>query len=154
MMNKKAGQPSLTWLLIGIVIFIGVILLIYSPSWGIYNGLLNANGISVDEQYAGIYGNLSSDMQNVTSLSDNLIKPSNIWSIFSNTGIAFVNTLAIGLSSIGLLIQIPTYMSHVVTSLQGVSGIPTPFWWILLTTITIYGAAKFIQALRGTSQEP
>lgn len=129
-------------------------MLIYNPSWGIYNGIVENNGGVIDSVFAGAYTNLSSDMNSLTNLSSDLLQPTNLWSIFTNAGAGIINTLALGLSSIGLLISIPTYISHINAILESLSFIPSPFWWILETIITVIVAGLLIRALRGTVNEP
>jgi len=145
---------TLTMLLTGIVIFIGVTMLIYNPEWGIYNGIVENNGGTIDGIYAGAYNNLTTDMSSVSTLSSNLLEPANLWSVFTNAGLGLINTLALGLNAIGLLVQIPTYINHINAVLREVSGIPSPFWWILETIAVIVSAGLLIRALRGTIIEP
>lgn len=145
---------TLTWILVGVVIFVGITMLIYNPSWGVYNGIVENNGGSIDGIYSAAYANLSTDMGSLTNLSNNLLEPTNLWSVFTNAGAGLINTLALGLSSIGLLIAIPTYISHINAILESVSFIPSPFWWILETCIIIIVAGLIIRGLRGTILEP
>ena len=93
-------------------------------------------------------------MDSMGSLANNLTTPTNLWSQFTNAGLGLINTLALGLNAIGLLVQIPTYINHVNSVLEGISMIPTPFWWMLETAATIVCAGLLIRALRGTIIEP
>ena len=148
------GNLTLTWMLIGVVVFIGVVMLIFNPIWGVYNGIVDNNGGIIDTIYSDAYTNLTTDMASVGSLSNSLLEPTNLWSVFTNAGAGLINTLALGLTAIGLLVQIPTYINHFNSVLEGISFIPSPFWWILETIIVIIGAGLLIRALRGTVLEP
>lgn len=129
-------------------------MLIYNPEWGIYNGIIDNNGGSINSIYSSAYNNLTSDMQAVSSLSSDMLEPTNLWSVFTNAGLGLINTLALGLNAIGLLVQIPTFINHFNSVLEGISFIPSPFWWVLETAIVVIGAGLVIRSLRGTILEP
>lgn len=148
------GNLTLSWLLIGVIVFIGVVMLVYNPTWGIYNAIIDNNGGSIEDIYSAAYINLTSDMSAVSTLSNNMLEPTNLWSVFTNAGLGLINTLALGLNAIGLLVQIPTFLNHFNAVLEGISFIPSPFWWIIETAIVVIGAALLIRALRGTLLEP
>jgi len=114
-MNKRAS-PSLTWIVIGVVVFTGIMLLVYSSDYGIYNGLMEANGISIDSEYASAYDNLTINQASLTNLSDSMLEPGKIWSLFTNAGLELINTLSIGLSVINSLIAIPGFMISIVNT--------------------------------------
>jgi len=149
-----AGNLTLSWLLVGVIVFVGVVMLVYDPNWGIYNGIVDNNGGAIDSIYSAAYLNLTNDASDIAGLSNNLLEPTNLWSVFTDATFGLVNTLALGLNAIGLLVQIPTFINHINSVLAGVSFIPAPFWWIIETVVVVIGASLLIRALRGTTIEP
>lgn len=160
MMNNSGRGPPLLWLLIGVVCAVGVMLAIYSDTWGIYNGLMNANHKTIAPNYINAYDNLTSDKPALTGLSIDITKPTNIWSVFTNSGqllSGLVNTLSLGMNVINFLLNIPTYIEHALTVISTVLPLDLttfPLFWVAITVLSIYIGVKVVQALRGTVVEP
>ena len=157
-----ARTPPLTWILVGVVLFVGVMMLVYTPCtngscWGIYNGILESNYLysqkGIDPAYANIYTNLTSDQESLTGLSQDVSSTKSLWSIFTNTGAGVVNTLAIGLTSISYLAGISTYISHFNAILSETFHFPPAIFWMITTIATIIIATALIRAARGTINE-
>ena len=152
-MNRSAKGSSLTWLTIGLVVFIGVILLIYSPQWGIYTNLMNDNGKGVNSEYATAYDNLTSQQGTLTTFSDEFSAKSFTESIL-NLPNTFLSAINIGLTTISMLAQLPGYFISIINILGSTLHMPPPLIWIALTVLGIYVASMLIKAKRGTVSEP
>lgn len=151
-----ARGPTLTFFLIGIVVFVGVMLLIYEPNYGLYNNFLIDNNRTPDNTYTQAFvGNLSSTQGGINTLQTNYSDSSWHSVVQTTNGIlsGVLSTLIIGFEAMRTLSQIPVFFTTLFNSMSGMLFIPTIISWIIVTVIVIYLASKFIQALRGTINE-
>lgn len=150
---KSAKGPTLTFLIIGVIVFIGVMLLVYSDSYGMYNNLMNDNGKVINAEYASKYNNLTSQQGSLTTLSGDYSASSIIEGIWSlpNT---FLSAINIGLVTIGMLAKIPLYVIFIINIIGSTLQIPQPLIWVVITVITVFVASMLIKSKRGTLVEP
>lgn len=150
--NKKAVSrgPSMTWFMIGIVVFVGVVALVYEPHWGIYNNFMADNGgTAVNSQYSSAYQNITAVSGNLSLWQENLTINS-ITSVPLALASAVMNTFAIGFSAIRTFSQLPNFFNSIFNVIQTTIGIPAALLWIISSVVTIYFASKFVKGLRGT----
>lgn len=145
--------PNLTWVMIGVVVFVGVMSLIYSSDWGIYNNFMTDNGQSISSEYRTLYGNLTGQKDDLGGFASDFSDFS-IKSTVVGAGSAILSTLNIGMNAIRLLGNAPNYVLSIFTVAGKALHIPEPLSWMITTIIIIFLAAKLIKALRGQSDEP
>jgi hypothetical protein len=150
---KSAKGPTLTFLIIGVVVFMGVMLLVYSDKYGMYNNLMNDNGKVINAEYASKYNNLTSQQGSLTTLSGDYSASSIIEGLWSlpNT---FFTAINIGLTTIGMLAKIPLYIIFIVNIIGSTLQIPQPLIWVAITVTTIFAASMLIRAKRASIVEP
>jgi hypothetical protein len=145
--------PSLTFFFIGLIVFVGVMLLIFDPQVGLYSNFLTANGATPDNAYTSAFvHNLNTSKGELTGLSNNFQGQGQ--QSVAQSGINIVNgvfsTLAIGFGAIGTLALLPSYFTEIfggISSMLGIGG--TIIAWMIITVAGIFLINKFIKALRG-----
>lgn len=149
-MNKRAVArgPSLSFFMIGIIVFVGVIMLVYSPNWGIYNNFMQANNGSIDSNYASAYNNITSSVNDINSFGKDVTMKS-FQSILQEAPGQILNTFAIGFSAIRTFTQLPDFFSKIMSTVSTVLHIPDPILWMVTSIVAIFVAAKFIKSMRG-----
>jgi len=146
--NKCGKGPSLTWLLIGLLVGMTVIVLSITS----YQGILENNGGSIGDNYSVYYSELEGYYDNSTQMAEDLNDQGLLDKIFSGVGAA-LNTFVVGLSAIGQLFNmIPLIGGMIETLNNALPGFTVLFSLAFLVTI-VYISMKYIQAKRGTSEE-
>lgn len=154
-MNNKGMNTTLTMMLIGVVIFIGVMLLIYSHDWGIYNNFMADNQQIIDPVYANAYDNLTSQQNDVTAFSDSYsFSAKGILSNLGNLPQNIFATLVLGATAIMSLTAIPGYIVNILGVISDTLHVPDPIVWMITTIIGIFVAGLIIKAIRGNITEP
>jgi hypothetical protein len=149
--NKKAVSrgPGLTWFAIGLVVFIGVIVLLYNPEYGLYPTFLQANGVSPSGQYDSTYNNITANIADIDTWTSGFTFKSFFSTLLQMPGIV-LNSFAIGFSAIRTFTQVPLFFNSMFNTLQETLHIPAILSWMIVTIVAIYFASKFIKAMRGT----
>lgn len=153
-MNKQGKGPNLTTLIIGVVIFIGVMLLIFSPYVGMYNVFMDANAITIGPQEMATYTNLTSNKQNLGMFAANLTTNTN--NVVENLDIILKSAFAVGalgVKAVQSFIVLPVIMLDIVNSFSSVTHLPSAFVWLITTALMIYVASKILKSVRGTQDE-
>lgn len=156
-MNNKGLGPTLTSIVIGLIIFTGVLLLVFSSDQGIYPLFIQANDQSVDLSgdvnysnldAAGIQGQLNTFSGNYTAESKGFLQT--VDTIVSNVFL----TISTGASALKLFFSIPTIIIGFTNAISNEIGIPAAFSWIFITAITIFMVSKIWKAWKGHNEEP
>jgi hypothetical protein len=144
--------PTLTFFFIGLIVFVGVMILIYDPNWGLYNSFLTANGATPDNAYTQAFVNeLNSSQNNMGTLAGSYQQSG--WAGISSGAQGIVSgvwtTLVIGFDSMKSLSSLPTLFQNLFNSTSSILQIPAIIIWIVSTVLVVFLASKIIKALRG-----
>jgi hypothetical protein len=147
------GQgTSLTWVMMGLVGFVGIMMLVFSTQWGIYNNIMSMNGKGVDAKYANAYNNLTATQQTIDRFSENYTALGT-WSIMKEAVSLALTVFNIGASAIRLFASLPKMLTEVFSTISTMTLTPQPIYWMVTSILTIYLISKLIKALRGTVDE-
>lgn len=147
-----ARGPSLTFFFIGLLVFVGVMLLIYQPQLGLYDGFLTANNVTPDNAYTNTFiGNLTNAQNDLNGMSNSFQNKGgkSVVQLGLNVVSGIYSTLAIGFGAIGTLVSLPEFATAIFTSMTSMLFIPTAIVSIVVAIIGIFLISKFIKALRG-----
>lgn len=153
-MNNRGANPNLTWIVIGLAVFIAVIALAASA----YNGFTAENNIYQWNSSTRALDNISSMVTDQNGLNGiNTALRQNQFSLVKNAigGIASsLNAFMIGFGAISLLLQMPQLVQTTFDVITSVIGVPSALLWLISFVITFYIIMKIIQAYRGTISAP
>ena len=146
-MNKKAAY-NLTWIFIGLAIFLTVMTISYT----VYDTFMTDNSQLIQTDYKGYYGNMTEHYSETSALGYEASETSLIKKIYS-VAQGVVSTFVMGLSAIGKFLEMIPLLGKVINTIgeaiPGFSGI----LGLLILIATVLIASKYIQAARGTAQE-
>jgi len=146
--NKQGRGPSLTWIFIGLLVGLTVIILAISS----YQGILTNNGGSIDGNYSDYYSDFQGYYDNSTATANSLNNRGLLETIFTGFGQTF-NTFVVGLGAIAQLFgMVPLIGSMIQTLNSALPGFSALISLIFLVAI-VYIGMKYIQARRGTNLE-
>ena len=147
------GRPTLTYIAVAVVTFVGIMLLFYSPEWGILNHFMEDNAQVVPTQYANYYSNLTSQQSDLDSLTQDFESKSLLTDASSIVG-GFFSAISVGFQALKVIAKTPIYLISIVNSLQEATHLPDPFFWIIITSITIVCVGLAIKAYRNQIDVP
>ena len=143
-------KPTLTMIMIGLVVGVGVMMLMYDT----YSGFYNDNSQLIDPVYTSAYGNISSQKSDIdTFTNDFSITPSGAWNTLTSLPTNVFSVLTIGASTIMAFLQLPTFLLRFVNVMSETLGVPDTLIWIITTIIFIYVSSMVVKAIRGNNEE-
>ena len=143
--------PNLTWIFIGIAVFIVVLTLSFST----FEDFLNDNGVSLDDSFNTAEGNLSAIQDNIYELggttgglSDrSLLK--DVWNAASGT----VNIFVMGLAAISEFFRMIGIIDNVFAIAEGIIPGFDALFGLFAVIITVYISISVLKAKRGSSEK-
>ena len=148
MMNKKGKGTNLTFFLIGMVVFVGVIWLIFSS----YSGFMKANSRTIDPNYVSSYQSIIDQNDSLSAFSQSYANKTST-SIVEAGWNTLVSTVSVGISAISSLMTIPKMFQDIFTVLEDKLNIPPAIMWMVSLIVTIFVFSKIIKAWRGQIDE-
>jgi hypothetical protein len=146
--NKQGKGPSLTWIFIGLLVGLTVIVLAISS----YQGILDNNGGTIDGNYSDYYNDFDNYYGEVNDTANELNDQGLLETIFTGFGQTF-NTFVVGLGAIAkLFTMVPLIGSMMQTLNSALPGFSALISLMFLVAI-VYIGMKYIQARRGTNLE-
>ena len=159
-MNNRGSAPTITWIVIGLAVFIAVIALANSAyqDFALSNGVLtHSPGYDALNNISNLINDNSKDSLN--GINTQLRGSDGLFGIVTSTvsGIgSTLNAFMIGFGALSLLLRVPQLLTVTFTSVTAGFGgvIPYALSWLILFVITFYVIMKMIQAYRGTINPP
>jgi hypothetical protein len=146
--NNK-GEMNLTFMLIGIIAFVGVVIL----AFGAYSTFLSDNSQTVDPALAASFENISAQQGTLTTVSNNFeSNTGTILNVIANAPQYIFTTLMVGGTIILSFLQLPALMIGIITSIQSVIPIPSALIWVFTTIIGVIVASLVLKTIRGGEQ--
>lgn len=143
MMNKKAHEPTLTWVFIGLAFAITAITL----SMASYSTFLLDNGISISDNFGEIHAEISDEQGSLEAINKEATISSNIYDVYGGVSNVFIT----GLSSIGAFFKMGKLTSSIFsTSKEAIPGFDSLFGLFIMVS-GLYIVMKLITARRGVS---
>lgn len=147
-MNIKGKNPTLTAIMIGLMISLTILILTFN----VYNDFLTSNNVTTSNNFDNYYGNISRANNTITGLGNEMSDSDSIIGDVYNFISTIVNVFIIGLSTIGKFFGMVTAFT---TVFEVMGDIFKEFSALigLITLITgFYIAMRYIQSARGSTQ--